>query len=55
VTSPLRRAGREQGDPEVINLWAGEGYGLAQLKPAGEIVRKIGEDARGRVGRNPGR
>jgi nitronate monooxygenase len=55
VTSPLRRAGREQGDAEVINLWAGEGFALAQPKPAGEIVRKIGEDARGRVGRNPGR
>jgi nitronate monooxygenase len=46
VTSPLRRAGREHGDAEVINLWAGQGYALAQARPAGEIVRKIGEDAR---------
>jgi nitronate monooxygenase len=46
VTAPLRKAGREQGDAEVINLWAGQGYALAQRKPAGEIVRKIGEDAR---------
>jgi nitronate monooxygenase len=55
VTSPLRRAGREQGDADVINLWAGQAYSLAQPKPAGEIIREIGEDARGRVGRNPGR
>jgi nitronate monooxygenase len=50
LTAPLRRAGREQGDAEVINLWAGEGFALAQPKPAGEIVRKIGEDARTLVG-----
>jgi nitronate monooxygenase len=45
VTSPLRKAGREQGDADVINLWAGQGYGLAQAKPAGEIVREIGANA----------
>lgn len=46
VTAPLRRAGREQGDAEVINLWAGQGYRLAHAKSAGEIVRRIGEDTR---------
>jgi nitronate monooxygenase len=46
VTAPLRRAGREQGDAEVINLWAGQGFKLAQRRGAAVIVRKIGEDAR---------
>jgi hypothetical protein len=30
----------------VINLWAGQGFQLAQHGGAAEIVRKIGEDAR---------
>ena len=47
VTAPLRKAGREQGDAEVINLWAGQRFALAHRKPAGDIVRQIGEETRG--------
>lgn len=46
LTSPLRRAAREQGDAEAINLWAGEAYPLAQELPAGELVRRWGAEAR---------
>jgi nitronate monooxygenase len=46
LTAPLRRAAREQGHPEVINLWAGQGYALAQARPAEDLVREFGAQAR---------
>jgi nitronate monooxygenase len=46
LTSPLRAAARKAGDPEVINLWAGEAYALAQEAPAGELVARWSEEAR---------
>ena len=46
LTSPLRAAARAAGDPEAINLWAGQAYGLAQERPAGELVELWGEEAR---------
>jgi nitronate monooxygenase len=45
VTAPLRQRAREQGDPELVNLWAGEAHQLAQELPAGEIVRRLMSDA----------
>jgi nitronate monooxygenase len=39
LTSPLRAAARTAGDPAAINLWAGQAYGLAQERPAAELVR----------------
>ena len=39
LTSPLRAAARAAGDPEAINLWAGQAYALAEERPAGELVR----------------
>ena len=39
LTSPLRAAARAAGDPEAINLWAGQAYGLVQERPAAELVR----------------
>jgi nitronate monooxygenase len=44
VTAPLRRAARERGDAEVLNLWAGEAYALAEELPAAEIVRNLTPD-----------
>lgn len=41
LTAPLRQAGRHQGVSDVVNLWAGQGYPLAQELPAGEIVRSL--------------
>jgi nitronate monooxygenase len=46
VTSPLRAAARRRGDPEAINLWAGQAHELAQELPAGEIVQRLGAEAR---------
>ncbi|MGZ4178799.1 MAG: nitronate monooxygenase [Solirubrobacteraceae bacterium] len=45
VTSPLRAAARAAGDPEAINLWAGQGHASAQARPAGELVRALAAEA----------
>jgi nitronate monooxygenase len=47
VTAPLRRAGRESGDPDLVNLWAGEAHELARPAPAAELVRELAAEARG--------
>ena len=39
LTSPLRAAARAAGNPEAINLWAGQSYALATERPAAELVR----------------
>lgn len=41
LTSPLRAAARAAGDPEAINLWAGQAFGLAQERPAADVVRDL--------------
>jgi nitronate monooxygenase len=41
LTAPIRRQAREQGDPERMNLWAGEAHQLAVERPAGETVREL--------------
>lgn len=46
LTSPLRAAARRRGDADAINLWAGQAHELAQERPAPEIVRRLGADAR---------
>jgi nitronate monooxygenase len=46
ATSPLRAAARKRGDADAFNLWAGQAHELAQSRPAGEIVREMGADAR---------
>jgi len=45
LTAPLRAAGRAAGDPDLINLWAGEAHALATSVPAEEITRRLGADA----------
>jgi nitronate monooxygenase len=46
VTAPLRAAARAAGDPESINLWAGQAYALTEALPAAELVARLSEDAR---------
>lgn len=41
VMSPLRAHGRAAGDPDLINLWAGQAHALAQERPAAEIVARL--------------
>ena len=44
VTAPLRAAGRERGDGEVVNLWAGQAHGAARALPAGELVAVLADE-----------
>jgi len=46
LTSPMRAAAREAGDPDGINLWAGQAYPLAREKDAAELVRELAEESR---------
>jgi nitronate monooxygenase len=41
VTAPFRARGRELGDPDLVNLWAGEAHALAEERPAAEVVARL--------------
>ena len=41
LTAPLRAAARAEGDPDGLNLWAGEAYALTREQPAAELVRSL--------------
>jgi nitronate monooxygenase len=45
ATSPLRRQARAAGDVDSINLWAGEAFALTEDAPAGELVRRLSQEA----------
>jgi nitronate monooxygenase len=45
LTSSLPAAGRAAGDPDLINLWAGEAHALAAPVAAEEITRRLGAAA----------
>ena len=45
VTAPLRARGREAGNPDLINLWAGQAHALAPELPAAELVARLMEEA----------
>ena len=45
LTAPLRTAAREQGDADGFHLWAGQAHALAEELPAGELVRRLADDA----------
>jgi nitronate monooxygenase len=49
LTAPLRAAARNAGDAEVVNLWAGQAYSLARAERAGDVVRRLGAEARAAV------
>jgi nitronate monooxygenase len=46
ATSPLRAAARRRGDADAFNLWAGQAHELARQRPAADLVRDMGADAR---------
>jgi nitronate monooxygenase len=46
LTAPVRAAARERGDADGLNLWAGQAHPLTEALPAGELVRRLGEEAR---------
>lgn len=41
VTAPLRKASAAQGDPDGVNLWAGESYRNATPAPAAQLVAAL--------------
>jgi nitronate monooxygenase len=41
LTAPIRAAARERGDPDDLNLWAGQAHELAPELPAAEVVRQL--------------
>ena len=45
-TAPVRAAARERGDADGFNLWAGQAHPLAAELPAGELVRRLADEAR---------
>jgi nitronate monooxygenase len=46
LTAPLRAAARERGDADGFHVWAGQAYPLAAELPAGELVRRLADEAR---------
>jgi nitronate monooxygenase len=46
ATSALRAQARAARDGDGFNLWAGQAHALAEERPAAEIVRALGADAR---------
>ena len=46
LTAPVRAAARERGDAEGFHLWAGQAHPLAAELPAGELVRRLANEAR---------
>jgi nitronate monooxygenase len=49
ITAPLRAHGREIGDPDLINLWAGQGHALARSEPAGELTLRLAAEAKAAI------
>jgi nitronate monooxygenase len=46
LTAPVRAAARERGDADGFHLWAGQAHPLALELPAGELVRRLADEAR---------
>jgi nitronate monooxygenase len=42
ATRAIRREAMARGDPDATNLWAGQGFRLAEERPAAEIITRIG-------------
>jgi nitronate monooxygenase len=55
LTAPLRAAARAAGDPELVNLWAGQAHELSREQPAAELVAQLARDARAALAAAAGR
>lgn len=58
LTTPLRRAAADAGDPQGMALWAGQGHRMARALPAGRLVEVLAaelDDARNAAWAPPGR
>jgi hypothetical protein len=45
LTAPLHAAARARDDADALHLWAGQAYSLAEELSAGELVRRLSEEA----------
>jgi nitronate monooxygenase len=45
LTSPMRKAARQAGLADYVNLWAGQAYPLTSTAPAADLVRDLWEQA----------
>lgn len=45
LTAPMRAAAQSAGDPERMQMWAGQSAAFAPAEPAGDFVRRIWADA----------
>jgi nitronate monooxygenase len=50
LTSPMRKAAREAGLADYVNLWAGQAYPLTGTRPAGDVVRELWAQAQAALG-----
>lgn len=46
LTAPLRAHGRQTGDQDLINLWAGQAHALGQEMAAADLVAQLVDEAR---------
>jgi nitronate monooxygenase len=46
LTSPMRKAARQAGLADYVNLWAGQAYPLTTAVPAADLVRDLWDQAR---------
>ncbi|HYT39423.1 MAG TPA: nitronate monooxygenase, partial [Acidimicrobiia bacterium] len=51
LTADLRRRAAERDEPDLMALWCGQGIRLATELPAGELVRRLADDAAATVAR----
>jgi nitronate monooxygenase len=49
MTAPIRARARREGRAELLNLWAGQAHELAPEMPAGEVVRRLDDEARATI------
>jgi nitronate monooxygenase len=50
LTSPMRKAARQAGLADYVNLWAGQAYPLMATAPAGHLVHNLWEGAQQALG-----
>lgn len=50
LTSPMRKAARQAGLADYVNLWAGQAYPLTVTVPAADLVRDLWEQAQTALG-----
>ena len=51
LTRPMRAAAAKAGDPDLVHLWAGQTYQLADELPAAELVARLDREARAAIER----